>query len=92
MADLGGRAERTVDLFRRRRRDMSRRARCEVNTDIEPVAGDEPSRSGEKYGEGRVTSRRQRKQHAQRITLVEVSKPRHALTTAETDFGDTLRQ
>ena len=63
-----------------------------MNADIEPVAGDEPSRGGEKYGKGRVTSRRDRKQHAQRIALVEVSEPSRALATIETDFGRTLRQ
>ena len=71
---------------------MSRRALCEVNADFEPVAGDEPSRGGEKYGEGRVASRRRRKQHAQRIALVEVSKPGHTLSTIETDLGRTLCQ
>jgi hypothetical protein len=37
---------------------MSRRARCEVNADIEPVAADEPARGSDKYREQWVASRR----------------------------------
>jgi hypothetical protein len=71
---------------------MSRRARCELNADFEPVAADEPTRGCQKYREQRVASRRHRKQHAQRIALVEVGESSNALATSETDFGRTFRQ
>ena len=71
---------------------MGRGTRGEADADIEPVAGDEPARGSEKYGEGRLIPGGRRKQHAQRIALIEVDKPGNAFTTVETDFGDTLGQ
>jgi hypothetical protein len=91
MADLGGRAERTVDLFRRRCGDMSRRTLCDANIDIEAIACDEPARGGQEDGEQRVSRGRRRKQHAQRVALIEVGEPGDTLAIAEIDFGDAVR-
>jgi len=91
MADLGGRAERTVDLFRRRCGDVGRRTLCQANGNIQPIAGDEPARGGQKHRERRVSRGRRRKQHAQRVALIEVGEPGDTLAIAEIDFGDAVR-
>ena len=41
---------RPIDLLRRRRGNMRHRSRCELDVDIEPVAGDEPTRSRDDDG------------------------------------------
>ena len=71
---------------------MSRRARCEVNADIEAVAGDEPARGGDEHGEQRVSRGRRRKQHAQRVALIEAGEPGDTLAAGKTDFGRAVRQ
>ena len=92
MADLGGRAERTIDLFSRGCGDMGRRTLCQANGNIQPVAGNEPARGGQKHREQRISRGRRRKQHAQWIALIEMDEPGDTLATAECDFGNAFGQ
>ena len=51
---------------------MRRRARRQGDGNIEPVAGDEPSRGRDDHGKRWIACGRSREQYAQRIALVEM--------------------
>ena len=67
-------------------------AGSEADSNIEPVAGDEPARGGQQDGERRVARGGRRKQDAQRIALIKMVETGDAAAATEADFGGALAQ
>ncbi len=59
-----------------------------VDRDREPVAGDEAAGRRDDDGEAPFARLGRRKQHPQRIVLVEMREARDAAAVGETEFGD----
>ena len=71
---------------------MGASPRLDAGGDINPVAGDEPARSGDNHRLRRLAGGRRRKQHAQRIALVEVGEPGYPAAMGKPDFGGAVGQ
>jgi hypothetical protein len=61
---------------------------AQLNIDCEPVAGNEPTRGRQQDRKRDLAGIGLRKQHAQRIALVEMREPRRAAAPGKPDFGD----
>ena len=68
---------------------MRRSTRRKVNGDVELL---ESARGGQQDSEHKVVWRRRRKQHTQRIALIEMIETGDPAAAAEADFGRALDQ
>ncbi len=69
---------------------MGRGVLGDPDRQVEPVAGDETAGGRDYDPEFRLADRHRRKQHPQRIVLVEMIEPRALVAADEADLGDAV--